>query len=89
MNFAEPTLAIMVVQAGHVLIGRAQGGDDGTIYLYDARTIRRWGTTAGLGQLYSGPTTETVIDAKVPLILLPVPQVIYALPVQENPAWGI
>jgi len=87
MNFDEPTLCIMVVAAGHVLIGRAHGGADGTIRLYDARTIRRWGTTSGLGELFNGPTTQTILDAAVPLILLPVPQVIYALPVSENPRW--
>lgn len=89
MNFDNPTLAIMVVQAGHVLIGRADGGADGTVRLYDARTIRRWGTEHGLGQLYNGPTKETILDAKVPLILLPVPQIIYALPVPDNAKWGI
>lgn len=89
MNFDESTLAIMVVQAGHVLIGRAIGGGDGTVRLFNARTIRRWGTTNGLGELYDGPLKSTILDARVPLILLPVPQIIYALPVNENPGWGI
>jgi hypothetical protein len=89
MNFDEPTLAIFVIEAGHVLIARAFGGADGTLRLHDARTIRIWGTDHGLGQLYSGPTSKTVLDAKVPLILQPVPKVIYALPVSENPKWGV
>lgn len=89
MHFEEPTLAILVIEAGHVLIARVQGGSDGTLRAYNARTIRTWGTEHGLGQLYTGPTSKTVLDARVPLILQPVGKVIYVLPVSENEKWGV
>lgn len=87
MHIQERTTCILVISAGHVLVGRAEGGEDGTVRLYDARTIRTWGTDRGLGQLFSGPLKSTVLDAQVPLILVPVAQIIYALPVQDTPAW--
>jgi hypothetical protein len=89
MNFAEQTLAILVIEAGHVLIARVQGGADGTLRAYNARTIRSWGTTKGLGELYDGPTKDTILDARVPLILQPLSKVIYVLPVSENAHWGV
>lgn len=37
-----------------------QEGDD--LVLHDAKCIRRWGTTKGLGELVNGPTSETALD---------------------------
>lgn len=52
---------IVVLQRGWVLVGRySRDGDD--CVLEDAKVIRRWGTTAGLGQLVDGPLSETVLD---------------------------
>jgi len=87
MLFNEPTLAILVITAGHAMVGRAKNVDEAVVALYDVRTIRKWGTANGLNQLYDGPTGETVLDAKAPCILVPVAQIIYALPVNETPAW--
>jgi hypothetical protein len=87
MNFETPTLAILVITAGHVMVGRARGGNDGFVELYDARTIRKWGTAHGLNQLFDGPTADTVLDAKAPLILVPNIHIIFALPVNESAAW--
>lgn len=87
MNFDEPTLVILVITAGHVLIGRAHGGADGSVNLFEARTIRTWGTKHGLGELYNGPTQDTILDAQVPAVMVPVHQIIYALPVNDNPKW--
>ena len=89
MLFPEPRLAILTMEAGHVMVGRAKHaeGDETVVELYDARTIRKWGTANGLNQLYDGPTGETVLDAKAPCILVPVAQIIFALPVNETPAW--
>lgn len=89
MNFDESTLALVIVQAGHIFVGRAIGGADGTMQLYNARPLQRWGTERGLGQLHDGPTKNTIMGDRVPLILLPVPQIIYVLPVSENPDWGV
>ncbi len=91
LNFPENQLCILVVQAGHVFIAKAEGGADGTVRAYNARIIRRWGASKGLGELYGGPTSSTELDAVTPLVLIPVPQIIYALPVPNDTAskWGI
>lgn len=55
-------VCIVVYQRGFVSVGRGrlEGGD---IVLTGARTIRRWGTSNGLGQLAKdGPQDETVLD---------------------------
>ena len=56
------SLQIVVIDQGFVVVGYYhQSGN--TITLTDAKTIRRWGTTHGLGQLaFNGPTAETVLD---------------------------
>jgi hypothetical protein len=87
MNFPELTTCILVITAGHVLVGKAHGGADGSVTLYDARTIRIWGTSRGLGQLFEGPLKETVLDAQVPAVMVPVAHIIYALPVNDVKAW--
>jgi hypothetical protein len=54
-------LRIVIGQRGWVWIGRyQQEGDEVT--LTDARCIRHWGTTKGLGELVEGPTKSTVLD---------------------------
>ncbi len=54
---------IFVVEAGFVFVcdNATLNGSDWT--LEGAQVIRRWGTTAGLGQIaLSGPTKNTVLD---------------------------
>ena len=53
---------IVIGQRGWVFVGRYhEDGDDVT--LTDAKVLRIWGTTKGLGELaISGPTTKTVSD---------------------------
>lgn len=55
-------LSIVILQRGRVLVGRLTlDGDYGT--LTDVACVRRWGTTAGLGQLAAkGPQPDTVLD---------------------------
>lgn len=55
-------LRIVVGQRGWVHIGEyAEDGD--TVILTNARCIRRWGTTKGLGEIaVNGPTPKTVLD---------------------------
>jgi hypothetical protein len=55
---------IVVIQSGWVFIGEWHPATDtAPAFLSDASCIRRWGTTAGLGQLaLSGPTDDTVMD---------------------------
>lgn len=53
---------IVVMDRGWVHVGRwSRDGDE--CRLDNAYTVRRWGTTRGLGQIAAeGPTTSTVLD---------------------------
>src|SRR5215475_12684027 len=56
---------ILVCDRGFVLVGRCRQDPDDylTLIVDDCCTIRRWGTTAGLGQLArEGPLAETILD---------------------------
>lgn len=53
--------------------------------LRDAKTIRRWGTTKGLGELWSGPKKDTVLDEAGTVRLHPL-QIIGTLDVDQK-AW--
>ena len=53
---------IVIAQRGWVFVGRwSQDGE--MVTLTDAKNIRTWGTTKGLGELaQTGPTGKTVLD---------------------------
>jgi hypothetical protein len=55
-------LQIIIAQRGWVFIGNVErSGDEVTIN--NAKCVRRWGTTKGLGELaLNGPTRATVLD---------------------------
>jgi hypothetical protein len=75
---------ILVVDNGFIFVGDCVTGQ-GMTMLQHAKTLRRWGTTTGLGELVNGPTAKTVADP-VGNILVPFPRVIFAIPVKEA-AW--
>ena len=53
---------IVILQRGWVAVGRfEQDGSD--CQLKDASIIRVWGTTRGLGEIISGPTSSTKLDS--------------------------
>lgn len=54
-------IRIVVCDRGYVHIGYV-AYDTVFFYVRKAQNIRRWGTTAGLGQLKDGPRQETVLD---------------------------
>ncbi len=58
----QPDVRILVLQRGWVAVGNySADGDDVT--LQNAKIVRRWGTTKGLGEIAAkGPTRETVLD---------------------------
>lgn len=59
----QTKLQIAVLDRGFVYVGRCVL-TDGMLTVTDAQCIRRWGTTAGLGQLaLTGPTTSSKLDA--------------------------
>jgi hypothetical protein len=54
-------IRIVILQRGWVAVGRfSQSGSD--CELKQASIIRKWGTDKGLGQLISGPLTNTILD---------------------------
>lgn len=58
---AESPWRICVLHRGNVMVGRyTEDGDHR--FLDDAKVIRRWGTTKGLGELVNGPLADTVLD---------------------------
>ena len=55
-------IAIVILQRGWVMVGRLSTASD-LVKLTDARVVRYWGTTKGLGQLAAeGPTSKTILD---------------------------
>ena len=52
---------IVVLDRGFVYVGLVSI-DDRWVYIEHAANIRRWGTTRGLGELTSGPTSSTELD---------------------------
>jgi len=59
---AKPSdIQIVVAQRGWVFAGRVSvEGDD--VVIRDAKNIRVWGTTKGLGELRKGPLSSTKYD---------------------------
>lgn len=53
---------IIAADKGWVFVGDCVDNDDGTVTISNAKCIRKWGTTKGLGELSSGPTCKTVSD---------------------------
>jgi hypothetical protein len=54
--------AIVVADRGFVYAGNVES-DERFCVVENARNVRKWGTTKGLGQLaLEGPTAETVLD---------------------------
>lgn len=78
-------MKIFVLNKGFVFVCRNAKEEDGKVHLTDARCVRAWGTTEGLGQLVSGPTSSTKLDAKIPIISAPLNQVLFSFDVTE--AW--
>ena len=46
--------------------------EDGYYIIKRAATIRYWGTSRGLGQLFNGPTGSTKLDPEIGTIKIPV-----------------
>jgi hypothetical protein len=52
---------IVVLQRGWVFIGNVEQTAE-KVTITNAKNIRRWGTTMGLGELKDGPLRETTLD---------------------------
>jgi hypothetical protein len=57
----DSPIRIVILQRGWVAVGYYEQDGDNCV-LRDASVIRVWGTTKGLGELVTGPTSKTVLD---------------------------
>ena len=74
---------IILADKGFVYIGICEHLPNGQVLIQQARNIRYWGTTAGIGQLKDGPTEKTILDWCGTVRVLPI------LTIETTPgAWG-
>lgn len=73
---------IVVLDRGFVYVGEVKDAGD-NLEITNAKNIRRWGTTKGLGELVNGPTHNTVLD-DVGTVLAPKRAVIHSIVCAEN-----
>lgn len=66
---------IVIADRGWVFLGDCEDHEDGTITIRNCKNIRKWGTTKGLGQLSTGPQTNTVADDYGTVIVTPIAQI--------------
>ena len=52
---------IVIADRGFVYVGKVTVEGDFAL-ITNARCIRKWGTSKGLGELVNGPTKDTVLD---------------------------
>jgi hypothetical protein len=76
-------MKIVVINNGFVFVCKEYTADEKAVTLTNARCIRVWGTTDGLGQLVSGPTKETKLDALIPIISVPEHQIVFTFNVSS------
>ena len=58
----EGDIKIVVLDRGFVYVGNVEETDN-FIIIRNAKNIRAWGTTKGLGELVNGPLSNTKLDA--------------------------
>jgi hypothetical protein len=75
---------LVVATAGHVWIAKAITYDGTFYHLHDASIVRKWGTARGLNQLVNGPTKETVVDERAPLVTVVREAMIALIPCSEG-----
>jgi len=85
MSDSGAVIRIVVAQRGFVFVGWMKREEEGVV-VRRAKTIRRWGTTKGLGELFDGPRSGTLLDEAGTVRLHPL-QIIYTLDVDQT-AWS-
>lgn len=85
VQLPDTTLNIVVVEGGWVFVGDTETCD-GMLHIRNARNIRRWGTTSGLGQLATGPTDDTTVDVVGGdgVVNVPVDRIRLAIPCEDG-----
>ena len=73
---------IVVMDRGFVYTGQTTFEGD-FIRITNAKNIRVWGTTKGLGELVNGPTSSTKTD-DVGTVLAPIRAVIHMIPCKRS-----
>ena len=63
---------IIVGDRGWVFVGDCTDLEGGKVEIRNARNIRRWGTTKGLGELADGPLENTKYDHYGTVTLIPI-----------------
>ena len=74
---------IVVLDRGFVYVGDVTIKGD-YVHLNNAKNIRRWGTSKGLGELLEGPLSNTVTDPVSGTILIPARAVIHFIAVKKG-----
>jgi len=69
---------IVVLDRGFVYVGTVKLNGD-FVHITDAKNIRAWGTTKGLGELRNGPVSSTKLD-EVGEVIAPLRAVIHFIP---------
>lgn len=87
MHLTNRTLKIAVLDRGFVYVGLCHT-EDGALVITNAQNVRRWGTSAGLGELASkGPQDQTKLDA-AGTVRAPLPAVIHLIDC-DSAAWPL
>lgn len=73
---------IVVLDRGFVYVGTVKV-EGGFVVIQNAVNLRVWGTTKGLGELVSGPTSKTVTD-KVGTVRAPLRALIHMIEVEAG-----
>ena len=81
----EGDIKIVVVDRGYVYVGIVEETTD-FVKMSNAKNIRYWGTTKGLGELVNGPLENTKLDA-VGTIKIPNRAIISIIDVDQK-AWA-
>jgi hypothetical protein len=75
---------IVVLDRGFIYVGNPEWSDDKTfLTLTNCRNIRAWGTTKGLGELTTGPLSQTKLD-EVGVIIIPTRAIIHLILCKKN-----
>lgn len=77
----DGNIKIVVADRGFVFVGNLEQTADFAI-LRNAKNIRVWGTTKGLGELVNGPTSSTKLDP-VGTVCIPSRAVIALIDVEQ------
>lgn len=76
-------IKIAVLDRGFVYIGQVDATDPNMLILRNAKNIRVWGTTKGLGELVNGPLSATKLDS-VGTVRIPFRALISLIDVEQS-----